>query len=259
MSQAVSFLQDFKLGHYMKIPPRSMFIVQVITLTVVKTNPNLACFCCVTSDIAVHFQLVGTLIASTINMLTAWYMLNHVPYICQLDSLPAGSPWTCRGDHVFYDASVIWGLVGPKRFFGPLGNYGALNWFFLGGAIAPVLVWLLHKAFPKQTWIKLINIPVLLGATAGMPPANVLNFNSWIFVGIVFNFFIFRYRKKWWQRYNYVLSAALDVGLAFMVVFIYLFFGLTNHDNINWWGNVEDYCTLADCPTAKGIGHEGCH
>lgn len=29
MAQAVSFLQDFKLGHYMKIPPRSMFIVQV--------------------------------------------------------------------------------------------------------------------------------------------------------------------------------------------------------------------------------------
>jgi hypothetical protein len=29
MTQAVSFLQDFKLGHYMKIPPRSMFIVQV--------------------------------------------------------------------------------------------------------------------------------------------------------------------------------------------------------------------------------------
>lgn len=30
MSQAVTFLADFKLGHYMKIPPRSMFIVQVL-------------------------------------------------------------------------------------------------------------------------------------------------------------------------------------------------------------------------------------
>ncbi|PSS26173.1 Oligopeptide transporter like [Actinidia chinensis var. chinensis] len=29
MDQAVSFLNDFKLGHYMKIPPRSMFLVQV--------------------------------------------------------------------------------------------------------------------------------------------------------------------------------------------------------------------------------------
>lgn len=30
MAQALSFLSDFKLGHYMKIPPRSMFIVQVL-------------------------------------------------------------------------------------------------------------------------------------------------------------------------------------------------------------------------------------
>lgn len=30
MSQAIMFLQDFKLGHYMKIPPRSMFAVQLV-------------------------------------------------------------------------------------------------------------------------------------------------------------------------------------------------------------------------------------
>lgn len=31
MGQAIMFLSDFKLGHYMKIPPKSMFVVQVIT------------------------------------------------------------------------------------------------------------------------------------------------------------------------------------------------------------------------------------
>jgi OPT oligopeptide transporter protein len=30
MKQALAFLQDFKLGHYMKIPPRTMFMAQVI-------------------------------------------------------------------------------------------------------------------------------------------------------------------------------------------------------------------------------------
>jgi hypothetical protein len=29
MTQALTFLSDFKLGHYMKIPPRSMFMAQV--------------------------------------------------------------------------------------------------------------------------------------------------------------------------------------------------------------------------------------
>ncbi|TVU15923.1 hypothetical protein EJB05_39467, partial [Eragrostis curvula] len=109
MNQSVSFLNDFKLGHYMKVPPRSMFLV----------------------------QLIGTVVASTVNTIVAWWLLTTVPHICEKDLLPHGSPWTCPGDHVFFDASVIWGLVGPRRIFGPLGYYNALNWFFLGGLIGP--------------------------------------------------------------------------------------------------------------------------
>ena len=36
MQQAVAFLSDFKLGHYMKIPPKSMFLVQVIQIKITK-------------------------------------------------------------------------------------------------------------------------------------------------------------------------------------------------------------------------------
>ncbi|GAU45346.1 hypothetical protein TSUD_84630 [Trifolium subterraneum] len=229
MAQAVSFLGDFKLGHYMKIPPRSMFLV----------------------------QFIGTVLAGTINIGVAWWLLESVNNICNKDLLPEGSPWTCPSDRVFFDASVIWGLVGPKRIFGSLGDYSAMNWFFLGGAIGPILVWLLHKAFPKQSWIPLINLPVLLGATGMMPPATAMNFNAWIVVGTIFNFFIFRYRKNWWQRYNYVLSAALDAGVAFMAVLLYFALGLENV-SLNWWGTAGEHCPLATCPTAKGIVVDGC-
>ncbi|XP_026431373.1 oligopeptide transporter 4-like [Papaver somniferum] len=229
MAQAVSFLNDFKLGHYMKIPPRSMFLV----------------------------QFIGTIIAGTVNIGVAWWLLTSIENICQEELLPANSPWTCPGDRVFFDASVIWGLVGPRRIFGPLGNYPALNWFFLGGAVGPILVWLLHKAFPKQSWIPLINLPVLLGATSMMPPATTVNYNSWILVGTVFNFFVFRYRKQWWQRYNYVLSAALDAGVAFMAVLLYFSVSLENI-NVDWWGTRGEHCDLARCPTAKGVIVDGC-
>ncbi|CAN4092288.1 unnamed protein product [Withania somnifera] len=229
MTQAISFLSDFKLGHYMKIPPRSMFLV----------------------------QFLGTIIAGTVNLSVAWWLLDSVDNICHQDKF-SNSPWTCPGDHVFFDASVIWGLVSPRRIFGHLGNYSALNWFFLGGMLGPVVVWLLHKSFPKQTWIPLINLPVLLGATAMMPPATALNYNSWILVGTIFNFFVFRYRKKWWQRYNYILSAALDAGVAFMAVLLYFSVGVENR-SINWWGNNDpEHCDLATCPTAKGISVDGC-
>ncbi|KAF4355791.1 hypothetical protein F8388_011976 [Cannabis sativa] len=228
-AQAVSFLNDFKLGHYMKIPPRSMFLV----------------------------QFIGTILAGTINLAVAWWLLGSVENICQDNLLPPDSPWTCPGDRVFFDASVIWGLVGPKRIFGSRGNYPEMNWFFLGGAIGPIVVWLFHKAFPKQTWIPLINLPVLLGATAMMPPATPLNYNAWIIVGTIFNFFVFRYRKQWWQRYNYILSAALDAGVAFMAVLLYFSLGVENR-GLKWWGTDGEHCPLASCPTAKGIVVDGC-
>jgi hypothetical protein len=77
--------------------------------------------------------------------------LRSIHNICQLELLPINSPWTCPRDRVFFDVSIIWGLVGPKRIFGALGSYQATNWLFLVGAIGPILVWLLHKAFSKQS------------------------------------------------------------------------------------------------------------
>ncbi|XP_034683374.1 oligopeptide transporter 7-like isoform X2 [Vitis riparia] len=229
MKQGIAFLQDFKLGHYMKIPPRTMFMAQI----------------------------VGTIIAALVHLGTAWWLMETVPDICDRALLPAGSPWTCPGDHVFYDASVIWGLIGPRRIFGDLGHYSAINWFFLGGAIAPLLVWLAYKAFPNQHWIRLITMPVLLGATVNMPPATAVNYTSWIIIGFFSGFIAYRYYRNWWSRHNYVLSGALDAGLAFMGVLLYLCIGM-EHDSLSWWGSDPDGCPLASCPTAQGVVVKGC-
>lgn len=204
-------------------------------------------------------QLIGTTIAATINVGVAFWLLESIENICDSALLPPNSPWTCPGYEIFYDASVIWGLVGPWRIFGPLGNYASLNWFFLCGALGPVLVWLLHKAFPSKSWIPLINLPVLLGATGGMPPASALNYTSWIAVGTVFNFFVYRYRKRWWERYNYILSAALDAGVAFMGVLLYFALDMGS-TSITWWGTRDEHmhCPLAECPTAQGVQIKGC-
>ncbi|KAK9156365.1 hypothetical protein Sjap_003845 [Stephania japonica] len=202
MSQAIMFLADFKLGHYMKVPPKSMFIVQL---------------------------------------------------------LPEGSPWTCPGDDIFYNASIIWGVVGPLRMFGRLGLYVKMNYFFLIGALAPVPVWVLSRMFPKQKWIGLINTPVILSATAVMPQAGAVNFWCWGFVGIFFNFYVYRKFRGWWARHNYVLSAALDAGVAFCAILAYV--GLQIHDKlgVQWWGlELDDHCPLASCPTAPGVVADGC-
>ncbi|KAK6936646.1 Oligopeptide transporter, OPT superfamily [Dillenia turbinata] len=229
MAQALTFLQDFKLGHYMKIPPRSMFMAQV----------------------------VGTVIAVLVYQGTAWWLMGAIPNLCDVNLLPPDSPWKCPTDRVFYDASVIWGLIGPRRIFGDLGVYGAVNWFFLGGAVTPVLVWLASWIFPERKWIRLIHMPVLLGATAIMPPASAVNFTSWLIVAFIFGFVVFRYHEKWWKRYNYILSGGFDAGTAFMSILLFLVLGMQSI-GLDWWGNNPEGCPLATCPTAPGVFADGC-
>ncbi|KAH0914907.1 hypothetical protein HID58_029353, partial [Brassica napus] len=226
---ALSFLADLKLGHYMKIPPRCMYTA----------------------------QLVGTVVAGVVNLGVAWWMLESIQDICDIEGDHPNSPWTCPKYRVTFDASVIWGLIGPKRLFGAGGMYRNLVWLFLIGAVLPVPVWAMSKIFPDKKWIPLINIPVISYGFAGMPPATPTNIASWLVTGTIFNYFVFNYHKRWWQKYNYVLSAALDAGTAFMGVL--LFFALQNagHD-LKWWGTEVDHCPLASCPTAPGIIAKGC-
>ncbi|XP_009601745.1 oligopeptide transporter 7-like [Nicotiana tomentosiformis] len=229
MSQALSFVYDFKLGHYMKIPPRAMFMA----------------------------QMLGTFISIIIYTITAWWLMDTIPNLCDISVLPDNSPWQCPMDRVFYDASVIWGLIAPLRIFGSLGVYPNVNWFFLGGAIAPVLVWLAHKAFPKHKWISHINMPVLLGATAMMPPASSVNYTSWLILAFLSGYVVYRRWPHLWERYNYVLSGGLDSGTAFIAILLFL--AIQSKDiNIDWWGNNTDGCPLAACPTAPGISAKGC-
>ncbi|KAH0453735.1 hypothetical protein IEQ34_018059 [Dendrobium chrysotoxum] len=230
MAQALGLLSDLNLGHYMKIPPKAMFIS----------------------------QLAGTIISSAITFGTAWFLLSTVENICDVDELPTGSPWTCPNDAVFYNASIIWGLVGPIRMFGKLGLYSSLNYFFIIGFLLPIPFWWLSKAFPEKKWLKHIHIPLLLSGAGGIPPAHTVNYIMWGIVGIFFNYYIYNKYKEWWARHTYVMSAALDAGIAFMGILIFFALQSYNISGIDWWGAGSDYCPLASCPTAPGVVVKGC-
>lgn len=85
-SQAVGFAADLKLGHYMKIPPRMMFTVQI----------------------------VPTVIAAIwVSLLQEW-MVSNVEDICSPNQ---SQGYICPGTITFATSSVVWGAVGPSRMF----------------------------------------------------------------------------------------------------------------------------------------------
>ncbi|CAF0975297.1 unnamed protein product [Adineta steineri] len=215
-NQALLLISDLKLGHYMKIPPRAMFIT----------------------------QLAGTITAGVINYVTASYLLSSIPNICTQKN----PRWTCPNANTFYSASIIWGAIGPVKMFGPGSTYSSLLYGFLIGAIIPIPPWLLMKKYPNVKWLKYIHFPIMLSATGMMPPAPPGNYPSWLLIGFIFNFILARYARTWWKRYAYVFSAAMDCGVAFGILII--FFALQNNkvEFPTWWGtggNTGDGCPLS--------------
>ena len=115
----------------------------------------------------------------------------------------------------------------------------------LVGAVSPIPFYFLARKYPRSIF-RYVNIPIIWYGPVGMPPATGINFSSWAFVGFIFQFWIRRYRFMWWMRYNYILSLALDFGLAvgaFVIFFTVVYPG--GGQQLKWWGNTV-YLNTAD-------------
>lgn len=83
---ALAFAGDLKLGHYMKIPPRILFSIQMVSLLI-------SCF-----------VVIGV---------QEWSFA-HIPDLCDAEQADG---FVCNGTNVFATATLIWGGIGPKRMF----------------------------------------------------------------------------------------------------------------------------------------------
>jgi hypothetical protein len=162
------------------------------------------------------------------------WALGHVPDIC---SLTAKNGFTCPYSRTHFNTSMVWGALGPRRFFADGTLYRGLLWFFLVGAILPIIVYAMKKAWPKQRWLEEIHVPLFLGGLNYIPPASGTNYGSWVIVGLVFGLWIKRNSRGWWRRYNFVLSSALDcaTAIAGIIIFFAIFYTGAS-DKFSWWG-----------------------
>ncbi|KAF8861288.1 small oligopeptide transporter-like protein [Acephala macrosclerotiorum] len=218
MSQALGFVSDLKFGHYMKIPPRTMFMAQVVATT-------FSCF---------------------IQVAVLNFALNNIKDVCTPHQ---AEHFTCPGGLVFFSASVIWGLIGPQRIFSPGQIYSGLFWFFLVGAITPAVFYFAARKWPKSP-IKYLMAPLLFGGAGSIPPATPLNYLSWGIIGYIFQKVIRQRYFGWWSRLNYLTSSGLDLGLALSTLFIFFAFTLHNIEAPVWWGNTIVSATMDAQDTA---------
>ncbi|KAJ5673707.1 hypothetical protein N7507_002834 [Penicillium longicatenatum] len=208
------FAQDMKLAYYCHIPQRQLFLVQCVGM------------------------VMGTL--SSLGVLN--WALNHIAGVC---TSAASNGFSCPYSTTHFNTSLIWGAIGPRRYFSKQIGYSALLYFFIIGAILPVPVYFLSHRYPNSLWKK-VHIPLFLGGLNYLPPATGMNYGSWAVVGLTFGWLIRKRAFSWWAKYNFVLSSALDssVGVAGVLIFLTVFFtGASKH--FNWWGTeVSKVCLI---------------
>ncbi|CUM66566.1 uncharacterized protein PRCAT00004235001 [Priceomyces carsonii] len=209
--QAQDYISNQKIAHYAKIPPWSAFRVQIL----------------------------ATFVNLFISLAVINWQVDSFEGLCTADQ---AQHFTCAADaQIYYSASVIWGVVGPKRVFD--GLYPILRWCFLIGLLMVPPCYLVFRLLPKayrKWWQPTIMIGAVLNFFA---PYNLSYITPGLYLSLLFMVYIKNNYLPWWEKYNYLTTAGMTAGLGLCSVV--LFFAVQYHPkDVNWWGNSVPYAGI---------------
>lgn len=200
---------DLKMGHYAKVPPRAMFRTQLLSV------------------FATAFIQLGILN----------YQITGIKDYCDPEN---SKKFFCYGTATFYNASVLRGVIGPKRVFG--GLYPVLKYCFLIGFLAGLACVAIKKLAPRK-WTKYFEPAVFLGGFIGWAPGNLSYSTGGVYLGYAMMHHVKHKYEAWWQKYSYLFGTGIDAGIAFSSIIIY-FEAQYHEKDIDWWGNNVSYSGL---------------
>ncbi|KAJ3305394.1 hypothetical protein HDV03_001488 [Kappamyces sp. JEL0829] len=225
LNQALSYASVMKLAYYMKIPPREVL-----------------------------FGIIyGTFISTIASYTTLDYLINNVRVIWDAaHGQPISSEqWNTQLTKVILTAGQLWGAVSPRRAFGPGSPYDGIYWCFLGGALVTVLFYLLHRAYPRIGF-NYVNWPIIFESVGVLSVSGANGLFSTFLIAFGTQYMVRKYRRRWYDRYNYIVAAALDfvVALGPMLLFCLFDSGLVQP---NWL----PYYTFNPDPSVLGSDYCG--
>ncbi|KAI8902499.1 OPT oligopeptide transporter protein-domain-containing protein [Globomyces pollinis-pini] len=208
--QGLNLSSSQKIGHYLHIPPRAMFLA----------------------------QFLGTIIGVFVNTYAVFWSEIHL----QEAFLTRPTEWFPVGYTTFTNAAGIWGSIGPARFFGVGAIYSPLLWGFLIGFVLPFLPWACNRYYPNPNW-HLVNIPLIV-FNGNLTGAN----QSVIFMSIIlcyiFNKYVHDRYTEWWSTYTFMIGFGFDTGSAITSIIVLAFISsgiLPPTGPLNPAGSFADY------------------
>jgi hypothetical protein len=142
--------------------------------------------------------------------------------------------------------------------FSPGSRYAVVPFGLLAGFVVPIPFYCLHRKFPNMPVFSKINTPIILAYAGFLAVGISSSMFLYFLIGLTSQFWLRRYKPKWFVKYNYVLAAALDGGTQVLVfVLTYTVLGGVGPEVKfpTYWGNNAngnfDYC-MRDPGTAAG-------
>ncbi|KOS37894.1 hypothetical protein ACN38_g11306 [Penicillium nordicum] len=225
IANAVSLSQDLKMGEYLKIPPRIMFITQIY----------------------------GTILGGFIN-----YAI-MISIVSSNRALLVGgngnSSWSGATIQSYNTNAASWALA---PYIYKIGTpYGAVPLGLAVGAGAVVLHRIIYHFVPKIGSLDVaeVNLPQYI-QYAGFIPYNQSQtcvIFTWITAGFYVQYYLRNYKPRVFSEYSYLITGAFD-GASLTVLFVLSFavFGAggVSHPFPSWWGNNVngnyDWCPVTE-------------
>ncbi|KAJ7678971.1 OPT oligopeptide transporter protein-domain-containing protein [Mycena polygramma] len=207
VTQAQLLLKDLKIAQYTKLPPRAAFTAQI----------------------------AGTLFGAVLNFVLMNSIIDAQRPI--LLSVEGTNIWSGQQPQQYNSQAVAWGGL-SHQLFAVNQRYQWVAWAYVVGLFVPVPFWLAYRFWPKLRTDYLYT-PV------------VCYYIGWLCVGInssILVYFSIAYLSQWWLRtryprwfnkYNYILAAALDGGTQVMVFILsFAVQGASGDSHLfpQWWG-----------------------
>lgn len=204
---AESYIADQKMGHYAKLPPRAMFRGQMLSVF---------CNC---------FIFIGML---------NWMVYNfNDGTLCQWDNK---QHFVCTDAVLVFASAIEYGAFGVRNFF---TLYPFLPWCFLVGSFVGIAWGLAHRYgrriqeaaarrfsearfavweccfFGPLRLLAWFDPAVFWAGALNWTGGNNLSYaTNAIYISFIFMHVVKRRYPGWWEKYNYLLEAGFDVGVA---------------------------------------------
>ncbi|TKX22903.1 glutathione transporter-like protein [Elsinoe australis] len=212
---AVNLANWLKVGQYTKVPPRVMFATQIY----------------------------ATLLGAGLNYTVMTVIVTNQREVL-LD--PKGTNvWSGSFIQSLNSQALTWSM--SRQIYGAGGRYLIVPLGLVIGLALPVVHWALSKAYPRlKKW------PINTAIIASFAGQYYYGNTSWIWssiaVGVFSQVWLRRKKPQIYNKYNYLIGAALDGGSQ-IVIFLLSFavFGASgkSHPFPTWWGNPDgnpDHC-----------------